>query len=152
MLIIFIPVHLFTKSFIQPENANWNLHSESSHITVNNNDLNRIHQFSLYQGPFPPSNYHQQQTPLSYQLDCPSQLIKHLSIPPLKETVVCEWPASESSWLLSFFFSIVFYFIYFYFLFLFVVDFVIHWNETAMGLHVFTIPIPPPISLSTRSL
>ena len=24
-----------------------------------------------------------------------------------------------------------------YFFFLFVVDFVIHWNETAMGLHVF---------------
>ena len=29
--------------------------------------------------------------------------------------------------------------------FLFVVDFVIHWNETAMGLHVFPIPIPPLI-------
>ena len=44
---------------------------------------------------------------------------------------------------------------YFYFLllfFLFVVDFVIHWNETAMGLHVFPIPIPPPTSLSTHSL
>ena len=36
--------------------------------------------------------------------------------------------------------------------FLFVVDFVIHWNETSMGLHVFHIPIPPPTSLSTRSL
>ena len=36
--------------------------------------------------------------------------------------------------------------------FLFVVDFVLHWNETAMGLHVFPIPIPPPTSLSTRSL
>ena len=36
--------------------------------------------------------------------------------------------------------------------FLFVVDFVIHLNETAMGLHVFPIPIPPPTSLSTRSL
>ena len=33
-----------------------------------------------------------------------------------------------------------------------VVDFVIHWSETAMGLHVFHIPIPPPTSLSTRSL
>ena len=31
----------------------------------------------------------------------------------------------------------------FFFFFLFVVDFVIHWNETAMGLHVFPIPIPP---------
>ena len=36
-------------------------------------------------------------------------------------------------------------------IFLFVVNFVIHWNETAMGLHVFPIPIPPPTSLSTRS-
>ena len=33
-----------------------------------------------------------------------------------------------------------------------VVDFVIHWNETAMGLHVFPIPIPPPTFPSTRSL
>ena len=37
------------------------------------------------------------------------------------------------------------------FFFLFVVNFVIHWNKTAMGLHVFPIPIPPPTSLSTRS-
>ena len=36
--------------------------------------------------------------------------------------------------------------------FFFVVNFVIHWNETAMGLHVFPIQIPPPTSLSTRSL
>ena len=28
--------------------------------------------------------------------------------------------------------------------------FVIHWHESAMDLHVFTIPIPPPTSLSTR--
>ena len=27
-----------------------------------------------------------------------------------------------------------------------------HWHETAMGLHVFPIPIPPHTSLSTRSL
>ena len=40
----------------------------------------------------------------------------------------------------------------FFFFFLFVVDFVIHWNETAKGLHVFPIPIPPPTSLSTHSL
>ena len=38
------------------------------------------------------------------------------------------------------------------FFFLFVVGFVIHWNETAKGLHVFPIPIPPPTSLSTHSL
>ena len=31
-----------------------------------------------------------------------------------------------------------------FFFFLIVVNFVIHWNETAMGLHVFPIPIPPP--------
>ena len=30
--------------------------------------------------------------------------------------------------------------------------FVIHWHESAMDLHVFSIPIPPPTSLSTRSL
>ena len=34
----------------------------------------------------------------------------------------------------------------FFFFFLFVVNFVTHWNETAMGLHVFPIPIPPPTS------
>ena len=33
-----------------------------------------------------------------------------------------------------------------FFFFFFVVDFVIHWNETAMGLHVFPSrsPLPPP--------
>ena len=40
---------------------------------------------------------------------------------------------------------------FFLIFFLIVVDFVIYWNETAMGLHVFPIPIPPPTSLSTRS-
>ena len=45
---------------------------------------------------------------------------------------------------LSFFFLLLLFFFI-------VVDFVIHWNETAMGLHVFPIPIPPPTSLSTRS-
>ena len=34
----------------------------------------------------------------------------------------------------------------------FVVNFVIHWNEKALGSHVFPIPIPPPTSLPTRSL
>ena len=33
-----------------------------------------------------------------------------------------------------------------------VVVFVIHWHESAMDLHVFPIPIPPPASLSARSL
>ena len=39
-----------------------------------------------------------------------------------------------------------------FFFFLIVVGFVIHWNESAMDLHVFPISIPPPTSLSTRSL
>ena len=39
-----------------------------------------------------------------------------------------------------------------YTFFFFVVNFVIHWNETATGLHVFPILIPHPTSLSTRSL
>ena len=43
-------------------------------------------------------------------------------------------------------------FIIFFLFFLFVVNFVIHWNETAMRLHVFPILIPPPTSPSTRSL
>ena len=33
-----------------------------------------------------------------------------------------------------------------------VMVFVIHWLELAMDLHVFPIPIPPPTSISTRSL
>ena len=37
-------------------------------------------------------------------------------------------------------------------LFFIVVAFVIHWNESAMDLHVLPIPIPPPTSLSTQSL
>ena len=40
----------------------------------------------------------------------------------------------------------------FFFFSLFVVNFVIHWNEKALGSHVFPIPIPPPTSLHTRSL
>ena len=47
-------------------------------------------------------------------------------------------------------------FIYFFthkhIFFLFVVNFVIHWNEKALGSHVFPIPIPPPTSLPTHSL
>ena len=50
-------------------------------------------------------------------------------------------------------FILVLLFIYFFvIIFFIVVDFVIHWNETAMGLHVFPIPFPPPTSLSTWSL
>ena len=36
------------------------------------------------------------------------------------------------------------------FFFFFVVNFVIHWNEKALGSHVFPILIPPPTSLPTR--
>ena len=43
------------------------------------------------------------------------------------------------------------FFFFYNFFFLFVVNFVIHWNKTAMGLHVFPISIPPPTSLSTLS-
>ena len=46
-------------------------------------------------------------------------------------------------YLFIYLFIFIFNLIYFIF-FLFVVDFVIHWNETAMGLHVFPIPISPP--------
>ena len=41
-------------------------------------------------------------------------------------------------------FCILFFSLFFFFLL--VVNFVIHWNETAMGLHVFPIPIPPPMN------
>ena len=44
------------------------------------------------------------------------------------------------------------FFLIFFLFFLIVVGFVIHWNESAMGLHVFSILIPPPTSLSTQSL
>ena len=46
----------------------------------------------------------------------------------------------------SLYFFILFIYLFIY-LFLFVVNFVIHWNETAVGLHVFPNPIPPPASL-----
>ena len=42
-----------------------------------------------------------------------------------------------------------FFFIFIYIIFLFVVNFVIHWNEKALGSHVFPIPIPTPTSLPT---
>ena len=51
--------------------------------------------------------------------------------------------------ILSFFFDFLFFFIFY---FIFLVVFVIHWHESAMDIHVFPIPIPPPTSLSTQSL
>ena len=54
--------------------------------------------------------------------------------------------------LLFFIISNFLFFLIFYYFFFIVVDFVIHWNETAMGLHVFPILIPLFTSLSTRSL
>ena len=54
------------------------------------------------------------------------------------------WP--QRTW------SFFFFFLFFFFFFLFVVNFVIHWNETSLSLDVFPIQIPPPTSLSTRSL
>ena len=46
----------------------------------------------------------------------------------------------------------LFIYLFIYLFFLFVVNSVIHWNEKALGSHVFPIPIPPPTSLPTRSL
>ena len=51
-----------------------------------------------------------------------------------------------------FFFFLIFLNFFIFIYFFFVVNFVIHWNETSLSLHVFPIPIPPPTSLSTRYL
>ena len=70
-------------------------------------------------------------------LSCPLLLLPSI-FPDLRNFSRCVgWSPGISRW--------------FFFFFLFVVNFVIHWNETAMGLHVFPIPIPPPTSLSTHS-
>ena len=47
-------------------------------------------------------------------------------------------------WWMSDSFGFSFFFLIFlnYYYFFIVLDFVIHWNESAMGLHVFPIPIP----------
>ena len=60
------------------------------------------------------------------------------------------------SFIYLFIFMVLRFFFFFplklFFFFYFVVNFVIHWSETSLSLHVFPIPIPPPTSLSTRSL
>ena len=58
----------------------------------------------------------------------------------------CRWFVTDSSEAFIYFFVCLFLF------FFIIVGFVIHWNESAMDLHVFPIPIPPPTSLSTQSL
>ena len=60
-------------------------------------------------------------------------------------------------WLFFFFFLVFFFFHLFlsvggYLLHNIAVGFAIRWHESAMELHVFPIPIPPPTSLSTRFL
>ena len=60
---------------------------------------------------------------------------------------ICSFFVLKVWWDFNFFLSLLnIIIIIFIYLFLFVVDFVIHWNETAMGLHVFPIliPLPPP--------
>ena len=65
--------------------------------------------------------------------------------PPCTEVLATGPPEKSPETFHSFFFFLLLFFFI-------VVDFVIHWNESAMGLHVFPIPIPPPTSLSTHSL
>ena len=65
------------------------------------------------------------------------------------------WHMLSINFLFFFFFFLIlfiYFFWFFFFFFLFVVNSVIHWNEKALGSHVFPIPIPPPTSLPTRSL
>ena len=83
----------------------------------------------------------------------PSYGLVLISIMTTEKTItLTRWTFVSKGMSLLFFFFNVYLPFYFFIFFLFVVDFVIHWNETAMGLHVFPIPIPPPTSLSTRSL
>ena len=42
------------------------------------------------------------------------------------------------------YFILLFIYLFFIYIYFIVVGFVIHWNVSAMGLHVFPIPIPPP--------
>ena len=81
-----------------------------------------------------------------------------------KITVDYSWKSSNAQTQFCFFFFFFKAIILFYFIFhLFspvggqpphniAVGFVTHWHESAMNLHVFPIPIPPPTSLSTQSL
>ena len=83
---------------------------------------------------------------LPWEICCEEDLLQLMT--PLSTLRSATWlsPSPPSSPCFFFFYYFLF------FIFYIVVDFVIHWNETAMGLHVFPIPIPPPTSLFTRSL
>ena len=75
--------------------------------------------------------------------------------PSLQRATVQDQEGYENSCITSFIF--IFYFPIFFISWRLITlqccsGFVIHWNESAMDLHVFPIPIPPPISPSTLSL
>ena len=78
---------------------------------------------------------------------CSSNIPHDTNILPIES---CHTRSCDHSQIIVFNDGLFIFFILFIY-FLFVVNFVIHWNETAMGLHVFPIPIPPPTSRSTRS-
>ena len=88
---------------------------------------------------------------------CTVVLIPFIEPPPTEVLLrLFSWPSKFTIFeeLLLFIYLFIFFvgaFSFFLF-FLFVVNFVIHWNEKALGSHVFPIPIPPPTSLPTRSL
>ena len=61
-------------------------------------------------------------------------------------------PPLEEIFFFNFYFILFFLLVGGELLYNIVVVFVIHWYESAMDIHVFPISIPPPSSLSTRSL
>ena len=87
-------------------------------------------------------------------LQCSAFFTVQLSHPYMTTGKTIAFVGKVMSLLFIFFLFLFFLFFiyYYYYYFLFVVNFVIHWNETSLSLHVFPIPIPPPTSLSTRSL
>ena len=65
---------------------------------------------------------------------------------------VCDTPRYICRDVSPFHLLILLWVFFLFFFFFIVVGFVIHCHESAVGLHVFPIPIPPPTSLSTCSL